>query len=132
MSTNFVPFSEHPNFTDRIAKSIYNFSESKELENCPCENFRQCKWVTNWGKLINKLNATNPLRNKTSELARKQVCDPINRKVKCCDLDNQNLDENEEILWQNNFSVQVKYFFQVSDFFHAPIFLPQQLMSYQM
>ena len=93
---------------------ICNFSESKELENCPCENFRQCKWVTNWGKLINKLNVTSPLRIKALELARKQVCNPnpINRTVKCCDLDIPNRDENEEILWQNNFSVQVNFFFK--------------------
>jgi len=86
--------------------NIIRLLESKELENCPCENFRQCKWVTNWGKLTNKLNATSPLRIKALELARKQVCNAFDRKVRCCDLDIPNRDENEEILWQNNFSVQ--------------------------
>ena len=76
--------------------NIIRLLESTELENCSCENFKQCKWVTNLFKVISKLNSTNSLRIKALGLARKQVCNGDDRQIKCCDLDIQNHNENEE------------------------------------
>ena len=86
------------------ANNIIRLLESTELEKCSCENFNQCKWVTNLFKVISKLNSTNSLRIKALGLARKQVCNGDDRQIKCCDLDIQNHGENKEV--QKDFLVQ--------------------------
>ena len=82
------------------------FSESIDIENCPCEKVLKCDWSKHLFEMLSQFDATDPLRVKAIALMRKNVCKTTMRQIKCCDLSKENIKETN-IKKNQNRRVQV-------------------------